>query len=105
MIELRQYVDTAGRNPFRRWFDGLDADAAARVQKSLARVAAGNISNVKSVGNGVCEVKMDFGPGYRVYFGHDGAKIIILLGGGSKKRMQRDIGEAHARWADYLRRK
>lgn len=65
----------------------------------------GNLSNVKGVGSGVFEVTIDFGPGYRVYFGKDGERLVILLGGGTKKRQQRDIDAAIADWQDYKRRK
>jgi putative addiction module killer protein len=68
-------------------------------------IAAGNWSNVKGVGGGVFERKIDFGPGYRVYFGKDGDRIIILLGGSSKQRQQQAIDAAQERWADYRRRK
>ena len=104
MIELRQYADPEGRIPFRRWFDDLDAEAAARVERALSRFTNGNDSHVRSVGGGVFEVKVDFGPGYRIYFGRQGDAIVILLGGGSKKRQARDIVDAHARWTEYRRR-
>ena len=65
----------------------------------------GNFSNVKGVGGGVFEYRIDFGPGYRVYFGKDGDAVVILLGGGTKKRQDRDIATAHDRWADYKKRK
>jgi putative addiction module killer protein len=65
----------------------------------------GNFSNVKGVGAGVFEYRIDFGPGYRVYFGKDGDTVVILLGGGTKKRQNRDIATAHARWKDYKERK
>jgi putative addiction module killer protein len=65
----------------------------------------GNLSNTKGVGSGVMECRIDFGPGYRVYFGRDGEVLIILLGGGTKQRQQQDIATAQARWADYKRRK
>jgi len=65
----------------------------------------GNTSNAKSVGAGVFELKVNFGPGYRVYFGKDGHEIVILLGGGTKKRQQRDIETAQDRWQDYKDRK
>jgi putative addiction module killer protein len=71
----------------------------------LRRLAYGNVSNVKSVGEGVSELKIDFGPGYRVYFGRDGLTVVILLAGGTKKRQQRDIADARERWLDYKRRK
>ncbi len=76
-----------------------------RLTTALLRLSAGNRSNVKSVGQGVNELKVDFGPGYRVYFGWDGLQLVILLGGGTKKRQQADIVEAQKRWLDYKRRK
>jgi putative addiction module killer protein len=105
MLEISEYVAADGRSPFRRWFDQLDATAAAKVAVALVRVEQGNLSNVKGVGAGVLEYRIDFGPGYRVYFGRDGDRLIILLGGGSKKRQEQDIALAKTRWADYRRRK
>jgi putative addiction module killer protein len=67
--------------------------------------AAGNFSGAKTVGAGVSELRLDFGPGYRVYFGNDGERLVILLVGGSKKRQQADIAAAHVFWADYKNRK
>ena len=66
---------------------------------------AGNLSNVKSVGNGVLECRVNVGPGYRVYFGRDGDALIVLLGGGTKARQQNDIKGAHSLWQEYRRRK
>jgi putative addiction module killer protein len=71
--------------------------------RSLARMEQGNLSNVKSVGEGVLEYRIDFGPGYRIYFGRDGETIVILLIGGTKKRQQHDIDAARAYWQDYKR--
>jgi len=71
MIEISEYVDDRGRSAFGRWFDGLDARAAARVRTVLARMEAGNLSNLRGVGGGVLERRIDVGPGYRVYFGRD----------------------------------
>jgi putative addiction module killer protein len=71
----------------------------------LYRLAQGNRSHVKGVGGGVAELKMDFGPGYRIYFGHDGELLVILLAGGTKKRQGEDIMTAKARWAEYKARK
>ena len=105
MIEVREYVDSEGRSPFARWFDGLNARAAAKVVTALVRIEHGNLSNTKSVGTGVSECRTDFGPGYRVYFGKDGDTLIILLGGGTKKRQQRDMEAARAFWREYRRRK
>ena len=104
-IEIRQYVDAAGVSPFEQWFDRLNDVAAARVTTSLARLSAGNWSNVKGVGGGVFEITLDFGPGYRVYLGKDGDRIVILLGGGTKKRQSRDIELAKDHWKQYKQRK
>ncbi len=101
MIEIREYVDDRGRSPFGRWFDGLDARAAARVRTSLARMEAGNLSNVRGVGAGVLECRINVGPGYRVYFGRAGDALIVLLGGGTKARQQRDIEDARRLWREY----
>ena len=105
MIKIREYIDDRGRSPFGRWFDSLDARAAARVRTSLARMEAGNLSNVRGVGSGVLERRIDVGPGYRVYFGRDGDTLIVLLGGGTKARQQRDIEDARQLWQEYKRRK
>jgi putative addiction module killer protein len=104
-MQLHEFEDERGRRPFGVWFESLDARAAARVQRALARLEAGNTSNVKAVGTGVFELKVDFGPGYRIYFGKDGEEIVILLGGGTKKRQQRDIQAAQALWQSYRNRK
>lgn len=104
-VEIRAYLDVAGRSPFGRWFDELDTAAAARVTTALARIALGNLSNVKGVGEGVLEVKIDFGPGYRIYFGKDGDALVILVGGGTKATQPADISLARQRWSDYKKRK
>ena len=105
MIEIRQYVDRLGRNSFDRWFERLDEDVQARVTVSLDRLERGNTSAAKGVGAGVFELRLDFGPGYRIYFGWDGERLVILLGGGSKKRQQADVERAHALWQEYKARK
>jgi putative addiction module killer protein len=105
VLELRYYLATDGRSPFEEWFSGLDAAAGAKVTVAVARLEQGNLSNVKSVGEGVLEYRIDWGPGYRLYFGRDGNVLVILLTGGTKKRQQRDIETAKALWADYKRRK
>lgn len=78
---------------------------AARITTTIRRLELGNFSSVKGVGAGVFEFRIDFGPGYRMYFGKDGEAIVILLGGGTKKRQERDIATAHERWTDYKKRK
>jgi putative addiction module killer protein len=99
MIDVREYTDPYGRSPFQQWFEDLDARAAAKVTVALARLQQGNVSNVKGVGGGVLELRIDYGPGYRVYFGKDGEHLVILLGGGTKRRQNRDL------WTTYKTRK
>jgi putative addiction module killer protein len=101
MLEVRYYFADDGSSPFADWFAEVDAAARARITVAIARLGQGNLSNVKSVGGGVLEYKIDFGPGYRVYFGRDGDVLVVLLTGGTKKRQQRDIKSAIVFWADY----
>jgi putative addiction module killer protein len=84
---------------------GLNAAAAVKVRSAIARMEAGNRGDVKAVGAGVSERRINFGPGYRLYFGDDGDELIILLAGGTKKGQGRDIELAKGYWADYKRRK
>jgi putative addiction module killer protein len=105
VLELRYYLGVDGKSPFEEWFSGLDGAAGAKVSVALARVEQGNLSNAKAVDEGVLEYRIDWGPGYRVYFGRDGEVLVILLTGGTKKRQQRDIEQAKALWADYKRRR
>src|SRR5215472_5530218 len=104
MIRIEEYVVT-GVSPFRRWFDDLDAHAAAIVSVAIERLSEGNTSNVKPIGEGAAELRINRGPGYRVYFGRDSKVLIILLGGGTKRRQQNDIEAALHRSRDYKRRK
>ncbi|MFZ3235629.1 MAG: type II toxin-antitoxin system RelE/ParE family toxin [Stellaceae bacterium] len=105
VLVLRYYLTAGGESPFESWFDDLDAAAAAKVSVALVRLGEGDTSNVKGVGEGVLEYRIDWGPGYRVYFGRDGESLVILIKGGSKQRQQRDIGRAKELWADYRRRR
>jgi len=104
-IVVLEYLDPKGRSPYGEWFDSLNAQAAAKVAVAVTRLSQGNFSRVEAVGGGVMEDKLDFGPGYRIYFGKDGDRLVILIGGGTKKRQQRDIHTAIDRWADYKQRK
>ena len=105
MIDVREYLDPKGNSSYASWFDHLNPQAAAKVATALTRLANGNFSSVKGVGSGVFEYRIDFGPGYRIYFGKDGERLVIVLGGGTKKRQQHDIDAALANWQDYKRRK
>jgi putative addiction module killer protein len=105
VIEVRQYIDRRGLNPFDRWLDKLDDNTQARITVALDRLERGNFSAAKGVGTGVFELRLDFGPGYRVYFGKDGETLVVLLGCGTKKRQQADIADAQMLWQEYKRRK
>jgi putative addiction module killer protein len=105
MPEIRYYVAASGAEPFAGWFVELEAVARAKMTRAVARMEQGNFSNAKGVGEGVLEYRIDFGPGYRIYFGRDGDTLVILLTGGTKKRQQRDIETAHAYWRDYKQSK
>ncbi|MCY4514707.1 MAG: type II toxin-antitoxin system RelE/ParE family toxin [Candidatus Tectomicrobia bacterium] len=104
-MKIGEFVDARGSSPFGRWVSRLDRHATARVTTALYRMEMGNLSNAKAVGGGVLEYRIDFGPGYRIYFGRDGDALIILLGGGTKVRQQRDIEAAVALWSEYKRSK
>ena len=104
-MQVREYLDRDERSPFAKWLRALNVQAAAKVATALERLADGNVSNVKTVGGGVLEYRVDFGPGYRIYFGRDGDQLVILLAGGIKKRQQQDIRRAKTNWEDYRNRK
>jgi putative addiction module killer protein len=104
-FHVLEYLDARGRSPYAAWFEDLNAEAAAKVVTALYRLEAGNFSNVKGVGEGVFERRIDFGPGYRIYFGKDGETVVILLGGSSKQHQRDAIAAAQERWSDYKRRK
>ena len=105
-MQVVEYLDPTGKSVFAAWFDRLDPQSAAKVTVALQRLRQGNLSNMKAgVGGGVLEYRIDFGPGYRPYFGRDGEQIVVLLAGGTKRRQQQDIEAAQARWAEYRRRK
>ena len=94
MIEVREYLDTLGNSPYAKWFDRLNVAAAVKVTTAVHRMEQGNFSNVKGVGAGVYEYRIDFGPDYRIYFGKDGGRLVLLLAGGTKKRQDADITAA-----------
>lgn len=102
--QIKELLLPDGSRPYAEWFAALDPMAAAKVTVAAARMEQGNLSNVEWF-RGIGEYKIEWGPGYRIYLAKDGLKIIVLLGGGSKKRQQKDIDEAVALWEDYKRRK
>ena len=101
MIEFTEYIDANGKSPFAQWFDALDAVAATKIRVFTTRVELGNYSNVEPIGEGLSEIKIDFGPGYRVYFRKEKEKLLLLLGGSSKKGQQKAIDAAKLAWKKY----
>ena len=96
------YRTREGRLPFDEWLRELrDQNAVARVLARIGRVRRGNLADYRTVGGGVCELRVDWGAGYRVYFGRKGAALVILLCGGDKRTQQRDIRLAQEYWNDY----
>jgi len=105
MYETREYLQRSGRSPFGQWFRKLSAQAAAKVTRAVIQMEQGNLGDCKSVGRGVLERRIDWGPGLRIYLGRDGDRLIILLAGGSKAHQSKDIQRAQQLWADYKVRK
>ena len=101
---VEEYLRDDGTSPYEEWFMGLDTVAATKITIVKLKMEQGNLSNVKWFG-GIGEYRLDWGPGYRVYIGKDGDKLIILLGGGTKKGQQKDIDKAEAIWKEYKERK
>jgi putative addiction module killer protein len=102
--QIKELLLTNGYSPFADWFGSLEAVTAAKVRVAVSRMELGNLSNIEWF-RGIGEYKIDWGPGLRIYLAKDGLKIIILIGGGTKKRQQQDIDRAVALWEDYKRRK
>ena len=103
-IRLEEYIRDDGANPYQEWFNGLDAQAAAKVTTAKARLELGNTSNIEWF-RGIGEYKIDWGPGYRIYLAKDGEALIILFGGGTKKGQQKAIDRALALHNEYKARK
>jgi putative addiction module killer protein len=103
-LRIEEYVRQDGSMPYRTWFDGLDPQAAAKVTTAVVRLSLGNTSNVKWFG-GIGELRIDWGPGYRVYLAKDGESLILLFCGGTKKRQQADVAMAVGLHAEYKARK
>ncbi|NSX03247.1 type II toxin-antitoxin system RelE/ParE family toxin [Cupriavidus gilardii] len=98
MIEIREHP------AFRRWLSGLaDQASKAVIARRLMRLSVGNFGDAKSVGGGVAELRVDYGPGFRVYFAREGMRVVFLLGGGNKSTQQLDIRKAQALWEDIKR--
>ena len=101
-LEICHYQTSEGKKPFVRWLEGLtDRHARVRIDAKLSRVREGNLGDVQGVGSGVLELRIDWGPGYRVYFARRGEFIILLLCAGDKRTQQRDIRRAKTYLEDY----
>src|SRR3990172_5569554 len=101
-FEVRYYVTAAGKVVFREWFDGLrDRQAQARIRMRLARVERGLLGDVEPCGEGVSELRIDWGPGYRVYFGRVGRQVVLLLAGGGKRTQNAHNKQTKGQWHDY----
>jgi putative addiction module killer protein len=105
MIDVAEYVREDGSIPYRSWFDTLDGTAAAKVAAATYRLRQGNASNLKGIGGGLAEYRIDWGPGYRLYLTQEGNTLIVLFGGGTKRGQQADISRARALLAEYRQRR
>ena len=102
---VRNYITPNGRNPFREWLTQLrDKKARANIQRRIARLQEGNFGDFRRLNSGLCELRINYGPGYRVYFGMFASHIIILLWGGQKRTQQRDITRAQNYWNEIRSR-
>ena len=105
MFGIRHYISASGKNVFEAWLTSLkDKSVEARIAARLDRVAAGNFGDCKPVGNGVSELRIDFGPGYRIYYAIVGKTCVLLLCGGDKRRQSADIATAAGYLQDYRKR-
>jgi len=104
-IEVLEYENDVGQNAFDDWAMNLDRPARSKVLAAIARMKAGNFGDVKPVGEGVSERRINWGPGLRIYFGKDGQKLVMLLGGGTKNRQNSDVKSAQKNWAEYKKNK
>jgi putative addiction module killer protein len=104
-LEVLLYITENSGCPFERWLESLrDRQARARIKKRLDRISLGNLGDFKSVGNGVMELRVDYGPGYRIYLAQSGATVILLLCGGDKSTQEQDILKAKRYWTDFQKR-
>ncbi|MDD5222389.1 MAG: type II toxin-antitoxin system RelE/ParE family toxin [bacterium] len=102
--EVVYYKTGAGKVPFLDWLYSLkDKITRARIRIRIERVAMGNFGDHHSVGNGVWELRVSSGPGFRIYYGLEGKKIVVVLAGGDKRSQEKDVKLAKEYWADYLR--
>ncbi len=105
MIEIRRYTTAEGRDVFGEWLADLaDLKARARIAVRIDRLAGGNFGDSRSIGEGLHELRVDWGPGYRLNYGKIEAACVLLLYGGDKRKQSADIKKARAHWKDYKRR-
>ena len=103
--EITSYGTSDGKFPFDEWLDSVrDRNVRFRIKSRLDRVQQGNLGEIKSVGEGVFELRINYGPGYRVYFGQFGLTIVVILVAGNKSTKEQDIRQAIVYWKDYERR-
>jgi putative addiction module killer protein len=103
--ELEIYVTAEGRAPFIEWLDSLgDLRGRETIRARLNRILLGNFGDSRSVGEGVEELRIDFGPGYRVYYGQAGSKVVLILCGGDKSTQTQDVIQAKRYWKDHQER-
>lgn len=105
MIRFVHYLTPDGRDHFGEWLQAQHRDVRSRVQTRLDRIELGNFGDHRNLGEGVSELRIDFGPGYRVYYGRDGDDLVVLLAGGTKRRQTRDIERAKVLWSAYIQEK
>ena len=103
MIEVKRYITLGRREPFTQWLDSLDPPTRSKIQAVLERMERGILSDIKSLGGGLFEGRINFGPGYRIYFVRAGRRIIVLLGGGDKGSQGKDIRPARRFLREYVR--
>lgn len=104
VIEIREYIEN-GKSCFGKWFNSMDPATAARIDRCIRRLETGNFGAAKALPHGIYELRLNFGPGYRVYYGRDGKILVILLGGGDKQRQSADIAQAVKHWNQYKKAK
>ena len=103
-MKVKEYIREDGSNPYQKWFNRLDTVAAVKVAVATLRIEMGNTSNIKWIG-AIGEYRINWGPGYRIYLAAEGKKLIILFGGGTKRRQASDIKKAQGLYQEYQERK
>mgnify|MGYP001169020470 CR=1 FL=1 len=100
--EIKAYINAGGKSPYQEWLHSLkDVKTRARIRQRVDRLELGNFGDCESAGDGVYELRLDFGPGYRIYFGQVDKTMVLLLCGGTKRKQQKDIDQAKKYWKDY----